>query len=104
MSLEEFYNGKVPGYVKGAGKSYIKIAVGSEWREGKTLKVKLSDVIQYYKTEAPNITSGIRTLAGWADDWRGIDAIAHECLEYFKSVNIDGLRKAAVAEGLTPKF
>ena len=105
MSVEKFYNGDVPAYVKGAGKDFIRIAVEDSWRpEIKVLTVTVSDVIKYYKTDARNLSSGCRTLAGWTDDWRGIDTMANECMEYFKFVNIKDLRKAAVAEGLTPKF
>jgi hypothetical protein len=102
-TIDEFYNYEVPEYVKGAGKSFIKINV-SDFRGSQVLKIRMIDVVEYYKTQANNIVSGMRSIAGFAGDWRNIDEIAKECLDYFKFVNIDALRRLSKKEGLEPKF
>ena len=43
-------------------------------------------------------------LAGITGDWRPIDMMARECLEWFKAVNITGMRRAARRQGLTHRF
>ena len=102
--LDEFYDWDVPGYVAGAGKTFMKLRV-QEWDgSSTTLKITLNDVVDYYRTQAPNLSSGMRTLAGYANDWRPIDKLAHECLEWFKYVNIQGLRTASRNAGLEPRF
>ena len=67
-------------------------------------KIRITDVITYFKTQAPNITSGIRQLGSIVGDWRYVDAIAQDALNYFKEVNVVALRRAAKRAGLTPKF
>lgn len=104
QKLLEFYDYQIPNYVVKATKTYIVIKVGGDWRELQELKITMKDVADYYEFEAPNITSGIRTLAGFSDAWRGIDIIARECLEWFKFVNIKGLRRACTREGMKPIF
>ena len=101
--LNKFYGNDIPDYVKDATKQYITISV-SFFEEEKNLKVTIPDVIKYYVTQAPNITSGCRTLAGLTGDWRPIDTLAHECLDYFKFVNIEELRKQGKQAGIEPKF
>jgi hypothetical protein len=87
------------------GKSYLWISLAPDWQHEKTrqLKVTIDDVAKYYAEEARSM-SGCRTLAGETGDWRPIDQIANDCLEYFKSVNIEGMRKVGKKYGLTPKF
>lgn len=106
--LFEFYGGEIPEYVKGAGKSYIIINFGHEWDDKagkiKPRKITIKDVIDYYKNWSWNISSGCRQLAGFTSDWRFIDNIAKECLEWFKFVNVEELRKAGRKAGLEPKF
>ncbi len=90
--LGEFYQqGDIADYVLGAGKSFIKIRV-SDWRGDEDLKITLKDVVEYYCKWADNITSGCRVIAGYAGDWRLVDRLAKECLEWFKLVNIEALR------------
>lgn len=94
--LESFYNYEVPAYVLSAGKSFITIRAAQwEGAEAQRVKVTVKDVIKYYFSEARNITSGCRTLASFVGDWRGVDAMAKECMEWFKRVN----RQALVREG-----
>jgi hypothetical protein len=102
--LNEFYNGEVPDYVRGAGKNFIVINAGSEWEGFKQHRITPKDVIAYYATQAPNISSGCRTLAGITGDWRPIDNLAKECLEWFKFVNADALRREGLKVGLEAKF
>ena len=66
-ALETFYDYEVPAYVRSAGKTYITIRI-SDWDGTRTLKITLKDVIAYYATQARNILSGIRTLAGHSGD------------------------------------
>jgi len=103
--LEEFYNYEVPSYVKGAGKSYIILNFGHDWANNiKPRKIKISDIIEYYASQANNIISGARTLAGFTSDWRYIDSIAKECLEWFKFINPETLKKEGHKVGLEAKF
>jgi len=101
--LDEFYQGDIPEYILEAGKTFIKIRV-SDWRGDQDLKVTVKDVVEYYRYEARNISSGCRTLAGYTGDWRPIDSLAKECLEWFKFVNIEALRREGRKYGLIPKF
>jgi len=93
----------VPDFVLGYGKTWIKILVDS-WDGSHDLKVKMSDVIEFYRTQANNIVSGIRTLAGHHGDWRPMSNLADLCLSYFKAVNIDELRSESRRVGLEPRF
>jgi hypothetical protein len=99
--LNDFYEDRIPAYVKGAGKSYITIMTGNDW-EGDPfpLKITIKDVIAYYYKDARNISSGIRTLAGFNSDWRGIDALASECLAWFKLVNREALAREGKKYGM----
>lgn len=107
--LFEFYCGEIPEYVKGAGKSYITIVFGHDWDNRgkgkiKPRKITIKDVIDYYKNWSWNISCGCRKIAGFTSDWRFVDNIAKECLEWFKFVNVEGLKKTAREAGLEPKF
>lgn len=90
--LEEFYGWNVPHYILEAGKTFLTVRV-SDWRGEQDLRITPRDVVEYYHYQAGNITSGCRTLAGYTSDWRGVDGLAKECLEWFKFVNIEALRK-----------
>jgi hypothetical protein len=87
------------------GKTFIDVTLEENWQYPRRVKrIRIDDVAKYYAREACNITSGCRTLAGIVGDWRQIDYIAQDCLEYFKQVNIEGMRKAGRKLGLEPKF
>ena len=58
----------------------------------------------FYAHDAKDTYSGCRTLAGITGDWRPIDQLARECLEWFKFINPDGLRREGLKVGLKPKF
>jgi hypothetical protein len=102
--LREFYSERIPDYVLGAGKSFIKIRTVDDVHGNQDVKITVKDVARYYAYDARNISSGCRTLAGITSDWRPIDTLAHECLEWLKFVNKEGLRKEARKMGLEPRF
>jgi len=91
-TLEEFYQENVPDYVLEGCKSYVEIRV-SDWRGEQDLRITPKDVVEYYREQAGNITSGCRVIAGYAGDWRPIDRLAKECLEWFKLVDIEPLKR-----------
>ena len=94
------YKVQIPEYVTNAGKTYITIRV-SDWEGARSLKITIADVIAYYATEARNIFSGIRTLAGHSGDWRPIDHLAEEALEWFKYINRSELAHEGEKRGMT---
>jgi len=100
--LDKCYD-EIPEYIKDNGKNFITINV-SDWQGDQTAKITIDDVVEYYKSQAGNIVSGARSIAGIFGDWRNIDALAKEALEYFKAVNMDELKKRAKKAGLEPKF
>jgi len=97
--LDEFYQGDIPEHVVEVGKSFIKIRV-SDWRGEQDLRITSKDVIEYYCKWAGNITSGCRVVAGYSGDWRGVDRLAKECLEWFLLLNIEALRTEGRKYGL----
>jgi len=101
--LQEFYNSEIPAYISNAGKSFITIKTTTVLDEQINLKITIKDVITYYRVWARNISSGIRKIAGHTGDWRHIDNLAKECLEWFKLVNIDTLAKEGEKYGMELK-
>ncbi len=100
-ALAQFYNSEIPEYVTNAGKTFLTIRV-SDWDDGShPLKITITDVIEYYATDARNIVSGIRTIAGHSGDWRPIDHLAKEALEWFKYVNRSELAREGEKRGMT---
>jgi len=104
VALDRFFNGEPPDWVLEAGKSFITVQVADDLFGSRSVKVRLEDVARYYRTEAGNLLSGCRTLAGIIGDWRPIDHLANICLEWFKAVNVEGIRRAARRFGLEPTF
>ena len=91
-------------FVLRAGKSFLTVRATDDFGEPTSLQITLTDVAEFYATQANNITSGIRTLAGLQGDWRPISQLAELALNWFKTVNIEGMRRAARKVGLVPKF
>jgi len=91
-------------FVERAGKSFLTVRTTDFFGESVSLKITLSDVAEFYLTQARNLGSGIRTLAGLHGDWRGISALADHALDWFREVNIEGMRRAARKVGLEPRF
>jgi len=103
--LERAYDYQLPEYILNIGNSYITLNVQEVvTNKVKRLKVTMNDIALYYKTQSNNLSSGMRVLAGHAGDWRKIDELAQLCLDYFKLINVNGMRKASLNYGLTPKF
>ena len=88
-----------------AGKTYVTISYIPILGDGspEIKRIRVGDVATYYRTQA-NSMSGCREIAGIVGDWRPIDHIARACLDYFKEVNPEGMRRAARKVGLVPKF
>jgi len=87
------------------GKTFVDIRLAEDWQFPERVKrIRIADVAKYFRYEAPNISSGCRTLAGITGDWRPIDHIAQDLLSYFKGVNIVELRRESRKAGLIPKF
>lgn len=86
------------------GKTYVILNYESVFGETLRARVTVDDVARYYRHEACNLSSGCRRLASIVGDWRQVDYIAKDCLDYFKGVNLNGMRRAAKRLGLTPRF
>lgn len=102
--LEKSYREEIPEYVLDAGKSFIKIRTADGVHGKQDVKITVKDVICYYAYDAGDIYSGCRTLAGITGDWRPIDTLARECFEWFKFVNVAGLRREERKMGLEKKL
>ena len=102
--LDEFYGNEIPGYILDAGKTFLKIRTDEVDAILQEAEITIRDVVIYYARDAKDINSGCRTLARITGDWRPIDQLAQECLEWFKFVNPDGLRREGLKLGLKPKF
>ena len=91
-------------FVERAGKSFLTVRTTNVFGERTALKITVDDVAEFYRSQANNLSSGLRTLAGHHGDWRGISELADISLSWFKAVNVEGLRRAARKVGLVPKF
>jgi len=93
-----------PEYLRRVTMEKVVIKVDGGWEGVDEHIVIIADVAEYYAYEAGNLLSGFRTLGAIVGDWRNIDALAKECLEIFKRVNLEGMRRASRKLGLVPKF
>lgn len=100
---KEFLKNNNLSFIKIVNRDKIMITL-QDWDGERTLELTPEDVVRYYAYEAPNISSGLRTLGIWASDWRCVDNVAHMALEIFKMLNIKKLRKVSKEFGLIPKF
>ena len=91
-------------FVLKAGKTFLTVRAANVFGDETTVKITPENLAEFYATQAPNLTSGIRTLAGLQGDWRPISQLADLALGWFKRVNVEGLRQAAKRVGLTPRF
>jgi len=92
------------GFVKRAGKTFLVVRASNVFDEPTTIKITPTNLAEFYATQANNLSSGIRTLAGLPGDWRPISNLADLALDWFKQVNLEGMRRAARRVGLTPRF
>ena len=92
------------GFVEKAGKTFLVLQAANVFGEATTIKVTLDNLAEFYATQANNLSSGIRTLAGLPGDWRPISELADLALAWFKHINVEGMRRAARRIGLTPRF
>ena len=90
----DFYQGDIPQWLEVISKDKVKVTV-SDWRGQQIIEVTPKDVVEYYHSQARNITCGMRCLAGHYGDWRPIDNLAKELLELFKVLNKPALEKEA---------
>ena len=102
--LDEFYGNEIPEYILDAGKTFLKIRTDEVDPILQEAEITIRDVVIYYARDAKDINSGCRTLARITGDWRPIDQLAQEFLEWFKFINPDGLRREGLKLGLKPKF
>lgn len=102
--LYRLYGGSIPSYLNIINKDKIKIRA-EQWEGAgaKEITITPKDVVDYYHTEARNITSGVRSLAGFAGDWRMVDGMAKEALEVFKILNKPALDREAKKRGMELK-
>lgn len=91
-------------FVERAGKSFLTVRTTNVFGEPVSLKITLADLAEFYATQANNLSSGIRVLAGQPGDWRPMSQLADLALGWFKHVNVDGMRRAARKIGLEPRF
>jgi hypothetical protein len=91
-------------FVQRAGKNFLVVKASDVFGGQTTIRITPTNLIEFYTTEARNLSSGIRTLAGLLGDWRPISDLADLALSWFKQVNVEGMRRAARRVGLTPKF
>lgn len=90
--------------VEEAQKTKLVVRCLTVFEEETTLTITLDDVAQYYAVEARNLSSGCRTLAGLAGDWRYVDGLASLALGWFKRVNVQEMLAAAKRHGIQPRF
>lgn len=91
-------------FVIKAGKTFLTVRAANVFGDETTVKITPATLAQFYATQANNLTSGIRTLAGLHGDWRPISQLADLALGWFKQVNAEGMRRAAKRVGLTARF
>lgn len=91
-------------FVERAGKSFLTVRADDVFCEPTMVRITPSNLAEFYATQANNLGSGIRTLAGLHGDWRPISELADLALSWFKSVNVEGMRRAARKIGLEPRF
>jgi hypothetical protein len=91
-------------FVKRGGKTFLILRCGDVFGDERTIRVTPDDVAEFYANQAGNLLSGCRTLAGLTGDWRPISELAQACLDWFKLVNVTGMRRAGRRLGLDPRF
>ena len=91
-------------FVQRAGKTFLVLRAGNVFGEPTAIRITPANLAEFFATQANNLSSGIRTLAGLSGDWRPISELAKLALDWFKQVNVEGMRRAGRRIGLTPRF
>lgn len=63
-------------FVERAGKSLLVLNVANVFGEPQTITVTPDNLAEFYATQANNLGSGCRTLAGLTGDWRPVSELA----------------------------
>jgi hypothetical protein len=87
-----------------ASKTFLVLRCDDLFGDQRTIRITPVNLAEFYATQANNLLSGCRTLAGLNGDWRPISELAKAALEWFKLVNVTGMRRAARRVGLVPRF
>lgn len=98
-----YWDGEVPEYFKRICKEHLVVLV-NDYGGSEEHKITIDDVTEYYATQATNIISGCRKIGTVSGDWRNINYLAQECLEIFKAMNMEALRRISKKWELTPRF
>lgn len=104
MSLTVQAQSQLGPFVRKANKTSLVVRCQNVFEEELDLTISLDDLAEYYATQARNLSSGCRTLAGLTGDWRYVDRLASMALEWFKRVNVRGMRAAGRRHGIEPRF
>ena len=91
-------------FVQRAGKTFLVLRCGDVFDDERTIRLTPDDVAEFFATQARNLSAGCRTLAGLTGDWRSISELAQAALDWFKLVNVVGMRRAARRRHLIPRF
>lgn len=94
----------IGSFVQRAGKTFLLLRCGDVFGQEQTIRVTPDNLAEFYATQAGNLLSGCRTLAGLTGDWRPISELAQAALNWFKQVNVAGMTRAARRLGLVPRF
>jgi hypothetical protein len=104
VSLTAQAQAELGPFVRKAHKTKLVVRCQNIFEDEIDLSISLDDVAEYYATQARNLSSGCRTLAGLTGDWRYVDQLASMALEWFKRVNVVGMRAAGRRHGIEPRF
>jgi hypothetical protein len=91
-------------FVERTGKSFLVIRASDVFEQPQIIRVTPENLAEFYATQATNLSSGCRTLAGLTGDWRPISQLADLALAWFKRVNIEAMRRAGRKAGLEAQF
>lgn len=92
------------GFVERAGKTFLIVRCSDVFGEEQVIRITPANLAEFYATQANNLASGCRTLAGLTGDLRPISNLAQACLEWFKRINVTAMRRAGRKVGLEFRF
>jgi hypothetical protein len=91
-------------FVERVGRTVLVIKCSDVFGDEQTIRLTPDDVAEFFRSQAGNLLSGCRTLAGLTGDWRPISELAQAALDWFKRVNVQAMRRAGRKVGLVPRF